>query len=811
MDKHLGKGGMHLNKLISGLVSLTAVAMSLPVVAADEAAVHQGTVSNFCFDCHNAIDWEGQLALDLLDISDVGADAETWERVVNKLNGSMMPPPGQPRPDQDTYIELVSFLEDELDAAAMRNPNPGRPGLYRLNRVQYATVIRDLLGMDIDIAAILPPDTTSYGFDNIADVMNVSPTLLEGYLAAADRVSAVAVGDPEFPPEEANYTVSSMLSQDKHIDGFPLGTRGGISADHLFPLDGIYEINTHFLVNSLEVVKGLQFPHQFEVSIDGERVHTATIGGIADYTLMLENGAASTESVENRAKVRIAIPAGVHNVTVTFLEKTQAYEVSQLQPFDKNNFDPVYVGGIPSPVRLNIRGPFSSRAPSQLTQTRAAIFSCYPEQVSQEQACAEEIVSSLARKAYRRPVEDAELDVLMNFYLEGRESKGSFDGGIQMALRRMLMSPNFLFRIEKDHPGVAPGESFAISDLELASRLSFFLWSSIPDEELISLAVDGRLSDPQILEQQVNRMLADEKSYALVENFAGQWLQLRNLDGATPDEIAFPNFDENLRRAFITETSMFFENIMREDKNVLELMTADYTYLNERLARHYDIPGVYGDHFRYVELDNPARGGLLGQGSILTVTSFAHRTSPVLRGKYVLDNILGTRASDPPDNVPALEENDAASLDQESLRQRLARHRADPACSSCHNIMDPIGLAMEKFDAVGRWRDLDEGGLPIDSTGELANGTPIDGPIDLKMSLVERPELFVNTFTNRMLTYAIGRGLEYYDMPTVRAIVDKAAEDDYHFSSIIQEIVKSAPFRMKQAVGGETQVAGTDR
>jgi len=797
----------HLNKLISGLALLPVLSMPLSVVAADDAALHQDTVSNFCFDCHNAIDWEGQLALDLLDVNNVGSDAETWETVVNKLRGSMMPPPGQPRPDQETYLELLSFLEDELDQAAMQRPNPGRPGLYRLNRVQYATVIRDLLGMDIDIAAILPPDTTSYGFDNIADVLNVSPTLLEGYLAAADRVSAIAVGDPNFPPEEANYTVSSMLSQDKHIDGFPLGTRGGISADHHFPLDGIYEINTHFLVNSLEVVKGLQFPHQFEVSIDGERVRMVTIGGIADYTLMLENSAASTESVENRSKIRIAVPAGIHNVTVTFLEKTQAYQVSQLQPFEKNNFDPVYAGGIPSPARINIRGPFNSSAPSGLTRTREAIFNCYPEQVSQEQACATEIVSSLARKAYRRPVDDTEMGTLMNFYLEGRESTGSFDGGIQMALRRMLMSPNFLFRIEQDHSEVVAGESFAINDIELASRLSFFLWSSIPDEELVSLAVNGRLSDPQILEQQVNRMLADEKSDALVENFAGQWLQLRNLNGATPDEIAFPNFDENLRRAFLTETSMFFESIMREDKNVLELMTANYTYLNERLARHYDIPGVYGDHFRYVELDDPARGGLLGQGSILTVTSFAHRTSPVLRGKYVLDNILGTRASDPPDNVPALEENDADSLDQESLRQRLARHRADPACSSCHNIMDPIGLAMEKFDAVGRWRDLDEGGQPIDSTGELANGTPIDGPIDLKMALVERPELFVNTFTNRMLTYAIGRGLEYYDMPTVRAIVDNTADDDYRFSAIVQEIVKSAPFRLKQAAGEEDQVA----
>ncbi len=798
---------MHLNKYI--FCNLLVSLLPLTALAADsqDAAVHQDTVSNFCFECHNAIDWEGQLALDLLDVGDVGPDAETWETVVNKLRGSMMPPPGQPRPDQETYLELASFLEDELDRAALQNPNPGRPGLYRLNRNQYAAVIRDLLGMDIDMAAILPPDTTSYGFDNIADVLNVSPTLLEGYLAAADRVSAIAVGDPEFPPEDANYTVSSMLSQDKHIDGFPLGTRGGISADHNFPLDGIYEINTHFLVNSLEVVKGLQFPHQFEVSIDGERVHMATIGGIADYTLMLENGAASTESVENRSKVRIAVPAGVHNVTVTFLEKTQAYQVDQLQPFEKNNFDPVYVGGIPSPARVNIRGPFNSRAPSQLTRSREAIFSCYPDQVSQEQACAEEIVSSLARQAYRRPIDDTEQGVLMNFFLEGRESKGSFDGGIQMALRRMLMSPNFLFRIERDHPDVAAGESFAIDDLELASRLSFFLWSSIPDEELISIASSGRLSDPQVLEQQVNRMLADERSNSIVENFAGQWLQLRNLDGATPDEVAFPNFDENLRRAFVTETSMFFESIMREDRNVVELMTADYTYVNERLARHYSIPGVYGDHFRFVELDDPARGGLLGQGSILTVTSFAHRTSPVLRGKFVLDNILGTRASDPPDNVPALEENANDDLDQESLRDRLARHRADPACSSCHNVMDPIGLAMEKFDAIGRWRDLDEGGLPIDSTGELANGTPIDGPIDLKRALIEQPELFVNTFTNRLLTYAIGRGLEYYDMPTVRAIVDNASEDDYRFSAIVKEIVKSAPFRMKQAAGAEGQIA----
>lgn len=793
------------------ITTLCCAGFSSTLLSADSNAIladiapHQSMIDGYCLECHNLDDFEGGFAFDLMNLQDIGVDAEFWEKVVKKIRGSYMPPVGQPRPDSNAYIGFVEWLEDGLDREALAGVNPGRPGLYRLNRTEYATVIRDMLGMDIDIEAILPPDNSSYGFDNIASILGVSTTLLEGYLAAADRVSAIAVGDPEFAAEEAHYPVSNNLSQDEYIEGLPLGTRGGVLIEHNFPLDAIYEINTRFVGNSVDAIRGLQFPHQFEIAIDGKRVRLVTIGGSMDYNMMMENSASSKTAIEKRTSLRLPVKAGKHIVTVAFIEKTGALELFQLQPLERLNFDPVNTAGIPSVSHVTIRGPFNGQTPSGETASRRAIFSCSPGQVSEELSCAREILSKVSRSAYRRPITGEDLDVLVDFYQIGRETKGNFEGGIQMALRRILMSPDFLFRIERDPADVAPGETFAISDLELASRLSFFLWSSVPDDELINLASASRLRDPEILEQQVNRMLADERSQALVDNFAGQWLQLRNLASVEPDLLAFPNFDENLRRAFYQETSLFFESIMREDRNVTELMTADYTFLNERLARHYDIPNVYGDDFRRVQLTNEARRGLLGQGSILTVTSYAHRTSPVIRGKWILETIIGIPPAPPPDDVPALTENAVDSIDILSMRERLAEHRENPACAGCHNMMDPIGLAMERFDGIGRWRDVDEGGLPIDSSGQLANGTDIDGPIELRQAIMARPELFVESFIDKMLTYAIGRGLEYYDMPTIRGIADRAGESDYRFSVIVQEIVKSPQFQMKRAALSEEE------
>jgi len=773
-----------------------------------QEADHKEIIDGYCIECHNLEDWEGSLALDLLDLGKVADDAREWEKVVSKLNLQLMPPVGQPRPDQAGYDSITNWLEQQLDSHAATSPDPGRTGLYRLNRTEYATVIRDILNFDLNIESILPPDNSSYGFDNIADIMTMSTTLLEGYLSAADRVSAIAVGDPEFPPEESHYPVSNALSQDQYLEGLPLGTRGGTSIEHHFPLDALYEINSRFLGNSVDAIRGLQFPHQYEVAIDGKRVKLVTIGGNADYNLMMENSAASKLDIEARTRVLVPVTAGKHKLTLTFIEKTGALQLDQLQPFERENFDPVNLGGIVALSHVTIRGPFNGQTPQQSTASREAIFSCYPERAARETRCANEILSNLARQAYRRPIDDADMEILMDFFRIGRESKGTFEGGIQLGLRRILMSPDFLFRLEQVPENAEPGEVFAISDLELASRLSFFLWSSVPDDELIDLAAANRLSNPATLERQVTRMLKDERSQALVRNFAGQWFHLRNLNSADPDGLVFPNFDENLRNGFLQESSLFFSSIMTEDRPVTELLTADYTYLNQRLARHYGISGITGDDFQRVTLTDGTRQGILGHGSILTVTSFPHRTSPVLRGKWIMENILGAEVPAPPDDVPALEENAADAIDILSMRDRLAKHRNNPACAGCHNMLDPLGFALEKFDGIGRYRDLDEGGLPIDASGVLADGTPIDGPADLREAIAKTPEVFVKTFTSKMLTYALGRGLEFYDMPTVRQIVGEAEKSEFRFSTIVQEIVKSVPFRMKRAASQDDENIG---
>jgi hypothetical protein len=780
-------------------IAALAVAVAGPTGAAD-AQEPLRLIDQYCTACHNTSDRKGGLAFEEFDVTDADANAPRLELIVRKLRAGAMPPVGEPRPSTAEYDDLASWLEGSLDAAAADHPDPGRPALYRLNRVEYANAVRDLLALDIDVEALLPPDDSSHGFDNIADVLGVSATLLEGYLAAADRVSAIAVGDPDISAEEARYDAGGMrTSQDEHMEGLPLGTRGGLRIEHTFPLDGVYEIDTSFLGNTVDALRGLQHEHDFEIAVDGERVKLVTIGGLADYTNMMLSWEESRIEIEERARLSLRLDAGPHVVTAAFVMKTDALEVSQLQPYEISHYDPVFAGGVPMVEAVSIRGPYRGRVPAGATPSRDVIFSCRPVEQTEEAACAEAILGRLARRAYRRPVGAADLAALMAFFEAGRADKGTFEGGVQIALRRMLASPEFMFRIERDPEGAAPGEAFALSDVELASRLSFFLWSSIPDEELLGVAERGRLRDPEALHAQVTRMLADPRAHALVENFAGQWLQLRNLERVEPDLVAFPDFDESLRDGFRRETELFVASIFREDRSVLELLTADYTFLNERLARHYGAPGVYGSDFRRVAVAQDARRGLLGHGSILTVTSYPHRTSPVVRGKWVLENLLAAPVPAPPDVVPALDENAEDAIDLETLRDRLARHRDDPACAVCHDLMDPIGLALEPFDGIGAWRDKDETGAPIDASGRLASGEPVNGPVALREALTRRPEQFVSAFTEKLLTYAIGRGVEHYDMPSIRRIVSDAGAEDHSFSSIVFGIVSSQPFQMKRA------------
>ena len=785
---------MALFPVFSGQSEARAALTAQGSFTADQA---RSFIDQYCTGCHgNALPF-ADLDLQSLDLTDVGEHGEILETVVMKLRGGAMPPTGMPRADQAAIDSMVGWLEASLDQVAAADPDPGRPGLYRLNRTEYANVIREMFALDIDIAEFLPPDDTSFGFDNIADILGISPALLEGYLSAADAVSAVVVGDPDIVPTERIYPVSAYYSQEYHVEGLPLGTRGGTLIEYTAPLDAVYEIATFFNINSTEAPKGLQYPYQFEVLVDGARVKSVRIGGQADYFTMMQNARRSINQLDSRTRVRIPLTAGVHQIGVTFVEKTAALEPAHLQPL-RSNFDPVDLGGIPGVQRVSISGPFDGTTPAEATPFRRAVFTCEPAAESEELDCAREIFRRLARQGYRRPVTDEDVGVLMSFFEQGRRDKGTFEGGVQFGLRRLLASPEFMFRIERDPEDIAPGTPYRVSDLELASRLSFFLWSGIPDDELIDLADAGRLSDSIVLEEQVRRMMDDPRSLALVENFAGQWLYLRNLQSATPDAEAFPFFDGNVLDAFRTETEMFFESIMREDRNVVDLLTADYTFVNDRLAKHYGISNVYGSNFRRVDVTDETRRGLLGHGSVLTVTSLAHRTSPVVRGKWILENVLGTPPPAPPDEVPALDENDPLSLDAESMRARLERHRNNPACSGCHSLMDPIGFALENFDAVGAWRDLSESGEPIDSSGQLAGGTPIDGVVGLRDAITARPEQFVQTMAERMLTYAMGRGVEYYDVPAIRSIVREAANNDYRFSSIVMGVVRSPQFQMKR-------------
>jgi hypothetical protein len=788
-------------------ISLATLAASFALLANAQTAMparQAELIDSYCTKCHNEEDWAGSLDLKLLNRDNVVSDAETWEKVMRKFRGNMMPPKGNERPDAEQKAEFVGWLQGSLDSAILAHPNPGKSSLHRLNRTEYGNAIRDLLGLQVDISEFLPADDEGYGFDNIADVLRTSPSLLEQYLLASRKISELAVGDVNLSPISKVYKVAPDLPQAQHIPGLPLGTRGGILIEHNFPLDAEYDFNSVLVRNIVGYMTGLEWPHEFEISIDGEQVFLAQVGGEEDNLSSDQNMSAAAELIDARLKTRIPVTAGLHKVAVTFLQKNAAESHEPLE-LHTRDLDLQNMNGVPTLDYVDIIGPFNAVGSGD-TASRSKIFSCYPQAAAEQQTCAATILGSIGEHAYRRPLEPADLNMIMSFYEDGAES-GGFEHGIQTALRFILTSPEFLFRSEPDPESVAAGEVYAISDLALASRLSFFLWSSIPDEELLALAASNKLNEPEVFAEQVDRMLRDPKAIALVDNFAAQWLFLRNLKSINPDTRTFPDFDDKLRQAFRTETTLFITSIMQNDSSILDMINADYTYVNDRLAQHYGIPNIYGSHFRRVQQTDPNRRGLLGQGSVLTVTSYPNRTSPVLRGKWVLENLIGAPPPSPPPNVPALNEN-TPGLAALSVRDRMIQHRADPNCSGCHAVMDPLGFSLENFDAIGRYRSKDASGS-IDSSGELADGTPVKDAISLEQTLMQHPEYFVDTFTEKLLTYALGRGLEYYDMPVVRAITQQAENDNYRFSAIIKGIVNSVPFRMKQADATNTPVATT--
>ena len=755
-------------------------------MSADAAA---GLVDAFCVDCHDDITQTANLTLERPDYADIAHDAETWEAVIRKLRAGMMPPPGNPRPADADYAALRDWLENEIDSAA--SSTPGTKVLHRLNRTEYANAIRDLLDLEIDPTLYLPPDDSSRGFDNIAGSLTISPTLLETYVTAATKIARMAVGFWNTPTERL-YINRTDSSQVYELEGMPFGTRGGMVVQHVFPGDGDYT----FTIRNLGV--GIYIPNEtLELSIDGERVHEWT------YTEM-GMSAGMDSARDGELVVTLPVGAGSRTVGATFVATNYRPSLDTAEHFARKSLENGRVAELSNyPVigAMNIQGPFDATRPTD-SASRQKIFTCRPATEAEEEACATDIISTLTRRAFRRPVRPGDLELFMGFFHDGREL-GSFDDGIELALRRVLASPQFLVRVEEEPEELAPGEIYRINDLELASRLSFFLWSSLPDDELVEIAADGRLSDPAVLEQQVLRMLADPRSASLIENFAQQWLYLRNLDTTAPAQTVFPDWDDELRVSFRRETELLFEHIMREDRDVLEILTADYTFVNERLARHYGISNIYGSRFRRVELgpEMDYRRGILGHGSFLTTTWVQNnRTSPVKRGVWVLENILGTPPPEPPPDVPALEETSAEGAGRTlTLREQMTLHQVQEPCASCHRIMDSIGFALENFAGDGQWREMDggAGGAPIDAAVEIYDGTLVEGPVELREALLKYSPQFMRMLTEKMMTYALGRGVEYFDMPTIRAIVGDAEQNGNRFSRIVLGIVSSDAFQMR--------------
>ncbi|QDU89815.1 hypothetical protein Pla175_32110 [Pirellulimonas nuda] len=765
-----------------------------------DAAV--GLVENYCLDCHNS--FEATAGLDLEGFSETvpqvraGSDAAAWEKMVRRLRSRQMPPTGAARPEEEEYRQALSAMQSLLDQAAAAHPQPGRTdSIRRLNRTEYHNAIRDLLALDTDVNAILPADESGHGFDNVT-VGDLSPALLSRYITAAERISRLAVGGAVHGPTGVNVRIPADLTQDSHVQGLPLGTRGGTVFDYQFPAAGEYEIQLRLTRDRDEHVEGLRGSHDIDVLIDRKLLHRFTVS---------PKDERADARVEDGLRKRFWIGAGPHQVGAAFPQKGASLSEIKRQPFEASFNRHRHPRRTPALFEVSIVGPLdgsgaadSANASSGAagdTPSRQRLLSCTPTTAAEAPDCAREILRPLMRRAYRRPVTDDDLVVPMEFFEQGY-AEGGFEAGIESALAAVLVNPYFLLRAESQPSGLVSGEAYRISDLELASRLSFFLWSSVPDDTLLTLAEQNRLHEPEVLREQTRRMLEDERSQSLVTNFAAQWLYLRNLDSFRPDMRLFPDFDDNLRQAMRKETELLFDHVMRADRSVLELIDTDTAFLNERLARHYGVRGVVGSQFRPVKLkegDGP-RGGLLRNASVLAVTSYATRTSPTVRGNWILGNILGSPLPPPPPNVPSLKDKQESVA--VSIRERLAEHRANPACASCHDVMDPVGFSLENFDAVGRWRVIDEG-EKIDPSGELPDGAPISDFTDLEESILERPEMFVGALTEKLLTFALGRGVETYDGPAVRKVVRQAEAEDYRFSSLITAVVSSVPFQMRMA------------
>lgn len=766
------------------------------------AAEYRALLDQYCVACHNdqrAEPANNPVNLQSASLEDPVAHAGTWERVLRKLSVRAMPPEGARRPAEADYAAFTGWLAGTLDQAWATRSTPGRYVAHRLNRVEYHNAIRDLLALDVDVTDLLPSDAADFGFDNIASALRTSPLLLERYLIAAQRISTLAIGDPEAEVGTTEYAINRNFSQSGHIEGLPLGTRGGIVVNHVFPADGEYALFGR-LVRGIEEgyagVEGNDTPDTFLITLDGEEVYSAQIGGPEDHEIQVKDMNEARPIIDARMTARIPVTAGPHEVGFTFRERSFRLQ-DVWQPVLRDSQEIHMIGGLPRLKTVHVEGPYSVTGVSA-TPSRERVFVCRPESRDEETGCAERIFLQLARRAFRRPVALPDVGAPLDFYTQTRDEGGTFDAGIRAGLTRILSSPRFLYRIEEDPSDLPAGEAVEVGDVDLASRLSFFLWSSIPDEELLALAEAGQLREPGVLDAQVRRMIADDRSDALVSDFTGQWLQLRNLESKVqPEILMFPDFDDNVRQAFRRETEMLFAYVLREDRSLLELLDADYTFVNERLAKHYGIPGVYGSRFRKVTVTDPRRQGLLGHGSVLSLTAVADRTSPVFRGVYVLNTFLGTPPPPPPPNVPSLEESNADDASRpKTVREQMEVHRANPVCASCHRNIDPVGFALENFDSVGKWRDTFNG-APIDSAGRLADGTDVDGPVELRQAILARPDAFSTILTERLLTYALGRGLEPQDMSVVRSIVQQAAESDYALSSVVLGIVGSRPFQMR--------------
>jgi len=780
-----------ISVLLAGAVFFPTATLPADNPSTDAAATHRATFDQYCVGCHSGPRpfANVSLAAENFDTANFEKNGVIWEKLARKLRDRQMPPTGMPRPDNAVYDSIVNYIETGRNKLAEAKPNPGRPTLHRLNRPEYGNAVRDLLGLEVDVADMLPADDIGYGFDNIGDVLQVSPVLLERYLSAARKISRAAVGDMNMPAAYLTYTVPHGLVQNERNDSAPVGSRGGAAIRHYFPVDGEYEISLNLQRNRNDEYLGFERERKLEIRLDNQRLQLFTLPASAK-KIVLGGGTAPDANL----KVRLSVKAGAREIEASFLKDGLLKEgvIERIRDDDVQQ----YFEGVSA---VNVSGPFNVQGPGD-TVTREKIFICHPTGAADELACAEKILSNLAHHAYRRPVVADDMTQLLALYKMGAE-EGGFESGVRLALQKILVSPDFLFRAEMDPPGAAAGTVYRVSDVELASRLSFFLWSSTPDDELLAVAEKGQLHEPAVLQAQVKRMLADARSAEMVKNFTGQWLFLRNIERISPDTTSFPNFDENLRQALGKETELLIQSQVKEDRGVADLLTTDYTFLNQRLAEHYGVKGVYGNEFRRVKLEDPNRHGLLGQASILTVTSYPNRTAPTIRGKWVLQQLLGTPPPPPPPNVPSLK-NDATTQ-KLTMRQRMEQHRANPACAVCHKQMDPLGFALENFDGLGSYRaSYGPGAPPIDSSGTLPDNTPFEGPAGLRDVLVKKKDMFIENFTEQLMTYALGRGVEEYDHAALRKITRDAAADNQKWSSIILGIVNSTPFQMRRVNDG---------